>query len=75
MIDVHYASLTSHEVQHRIFNQMVTHPDIHPVQQGLTAVNRREPVFPFGDGRTLLKRGCVWQTHGSEKRKVTYSAG
>ena len=25
--------------------EMVTHPDIDPVQQGLTAVNRREPVF------------------------------
>ena len=24
---------------------MVTHPDINPVQQGLTSVNRREPVF------------------------------
>jgi len=31
---------------------MVTHPDINPVQQGLTLVNRREPVFPFGDSRT-----------------------
>ena len=27
------------------FNQMVTHPDINPVQQSLTSVNRREPVF------------------------------
>ena len=33
---------------------MVTYPDINPVQQGLTSVNRREPVFPFGDSRTLL---------------------
>ena len=24
---------------------LVTHPDINPVQQGLTSVNRREPVF------------------------------
>ena len=33
---------------------MVTHPDIKPVQQGLTLVNRQEPVFPFGDSlRTL----------------------
>ena len=24
---------------------MVTHPDINPVQQGLTSLNRREPVF------------------------------
>ena len=22
-----------------------------------------------------MKRSCVWQTYGSEKRKVTYSAG
>ena len=28
---------------------MVTHPVINPVQQGLTSVNRREPVFSFGD--------------------------
>ena len=27
------------------FIEMVTHPDINPVQQGLTSVNRREPVF------------------------------
>ena len=27
------------------FIQMVTHPDINPVQQGLTSVNRQEPVF------------------------------
>ena len=33
---------------------MVTHPDINPVQQGLTSVNRREPVFSFGDSRTRL---------------------
>ena len=31
---------------------MVAHPDINPVQQGLTSVNRREPVFPFGASRT-----------------------
>ena len=24
---------------------LVIHPDINPVQQGLTSVNRREPVF------------------------------
>ena len=35
------------------FIPMVTHPDINPVQQGLTSVNRREPVFPFGDNRTV----------------------
>ena len=28
---------------------MVTHPDINPVLKGLTSVNKREPVFPFGD--------------------------
>ena len=31
---------------------MVTHPDINPVQQGLTSVNRQEAVFAFGDSRT-----------------------
>ena len=34
------------------FIHMVTHPDINPVQQSLTSVNRREPVFPYGDSRT-----------------------
>ena len=33
---------------------MVTHPDINPVQQGLTSANRREPEFPFGDSGTAL---------------------
>ena len=28
--------------------QMVTHPNINPVRQGLTSVNRQEPVFPSG---------------------------
>ena len=60
MIDVHYASLTSQGVQHRRSFQMVTHPDINPVQQGLTSVNRREPVFPFGASRT---------THGGKEGK------
>ena len=31
---------------------MVTHPDINPSQQGLTSVNKREPVFPSGASRT-----------------------
>ena len=31
---------------------MVTNPDINSIQQGLTSVNRREPVFPFGNSRT-----------------------
>ena len=30
---------------------MVTHPDINPVQQGLTSVNKRERGFPFGDSQ------------------------
>ena len=34
---------------------MVTNPDINPVQQGLTSVNRRELVFPFGDSHTLFR--------------------
>ena len=51
MVDVHYASLTSQGVQHREIMQMVTHPDINPVQQGLTLVNGREPLFPFADSR------------------------
>ena len=54
MIDVHYASLTSQGVQHREIIQMVTHPDINPIPQGLTSVNGWEPVFPFGDSRTVL---------------------
>ena len=53
MFDVHYASLTSQGVQHRRFLQMATHPDINPVQQGLTSVNRREQVFPFSASRAL----------------------
>ena len=36
---------------------MVTYPDIHPVQQGLTSVNKREPVFSFGDSRTVMPYG------------------
>ena len=51
MIDVHYASLTSQRVQHRRSVQMVTHPHINLVQQGLTSMNKRDPVFPF---RALL---------------------
>ena len=38
-------------VQHRKSIQMVTHPDINPVQQGLTSLNRREPMLPFGASR------------------------
>ena len=36
-----------HGVQLRKSVQMVTHPDINPVKQDLTSVNRREPVFPL----------------------------
>ena len=49
VIDVHYASLTSQAVQHGVF-----YFDGHPsrYQPRPTSVNRREPVFPFGDNRT-----------------------
>ena len=40
-----------------IYIQMVTHPDINPVQQCLTSVNRREQVFPFGASRTRRRLG------------------
>ena len=46
-------------VQHTNSIQMVTHPDINPVQQGLTSVNRREPVFPFGASRTRRRVQAV----------------
>ena len=47
MIDVHYSSVTGY------FIEMVTHPDINPIQQGLTSVNRWEPVLnPIGDSHT-----------------------
>ena len=45
-------------VQHRKSIQMVTHPDINPIQQGLTSVNRREPVFPFGASHTRRGVPC-----------------
>ena len=32
---------------------MVTHPDINPIQQGLTLVNGQELVFPFCDSHTI----------------------
>ena len=54
VIDVHYASLTSQGVQNKEVIQMVTHPDINLVQQGLTSVNGRKPLFPFGDSRTTF---------------------
>ena len=38
---------------------MVSHPDTYPVQQGLTSVNKREPVFPFGDSRTTCLNGAL----------------
>ena len=46
-------------VQHRKSIQMVTHPDINPIQQGLTSVNRREPVFPFGASHTRCRVRAV----------------
>ena len=46
-------------VQHRKSIQMVTHPDINPVQQGLTSVNRREPVFSFDASRTRRRVQAV----------------
>ena len=36
---------------------LVTHPDMNPVQQSLTLVNRREPVFSKG---TVIKRFVVY---------------
>ena len=60
MIVVHYTSLTSQGVQHREIIQMVTHPDINPVQQGFTFVNRRDSVFPFGDSLTTLSDNKIF---------------
>ena len=34
-------------VQHRKSSQIVTLPDINPVQRGLTSVKRKEPGFPL----------------------------
>ena len=48
-----------HRVQLRKSIQMVTLPDINPVQQGLTLVNRQEPVFPFGANRTRCRVRAV----------------
>ena len=45
--------------QHRKSIQMVTHPDIDALQQGLTSVNRREPLFPFGASRTRRRVRAV----------------
>ena len=39
-------------VHHRKSIQMVTHSHINPIQQGVTWMNRRELVFPFGASRT-----------------------
>ena len=46
-------------VQHRKSIQMANHPDINLVQHGLTSVNRREPVFPFGASRTRRRVRAV----------------
>ena len=61
VIDVHYASLTSQGVQHREFIQMVTHPDINPIQQGLILVNGLEPVFLFGDSCTIYNTSSFFK--------------
>ena len=47
VIDVYYTSLTSQEVRNSTgyFNQMVSQPDNNSVQQGLTWVNKRKPMF------------------------------
>ena len=44
-------------VQHRKSIQMVTHPDVNPIQQGFTSVNRPEVLFPLGASRTQCR---VW---------------
>ena len=46
-------------VQHGKSIQMVIHPDINPVQQGLTLVNRRKALFPFGVSRTRRRVRAV----------------
>ena len=46
-------------VQHRKYTQMVTNPDINPVQQCLTSVKRQEQVFPFGAGRARRRIRAV----------------
>lgn len=50
MIDDHNASMTSQGVEHREIILMVTHPDLNPVQRGLTLVKKTE--FPIDDSRT-----------------------
>ena len=47
--------------------QIVTHPDINPVQQGLTSVNRREPVFLFGANRTRCRVHLCPEMHPMTK--------
>ena len=42
-----------HGVQHRKSMHMVNHRDI-TVKHGVTSVNRRQPVFPFGASRSRL---------------------
>ena len=46
-------------VQNRKSSQLVSLPDINPVQQGLTLVNKRKPVFPFGASRTRRRARAV----------------
>ena len=53
MIDVHYASLTSQVVQHRVL-YLAGHPSRYqPRPTGLNFGEQKGTgVFPFGDGRT-----------------------
>ena len=54
------AKVAQHQAKNRaIFNSMVTHPEIHLVQQGSTSVDRRQVVSPFGGScfPQLLKDG------------------
>ena len=39
---------------------LVTHPDINPVQQGLTSVNRREPVFSLHTTHLIAVTTQYW---------------
>ena len=38
---------------------LVTHPDIDPIKQGLTSVNRLESMFPFGASRVRRRVRAV----------------
>ena len=53
--------------------QMVTHPDINPIQQCLTSLNRREAVFPFGTSRTQRRVRAVSFGPSRPARVITNS--